>query len=179
VKKETKVEFVTWLNAELSVAPALVAADYRGLTVAQITALRNQCREAGVRFKVAKNTLTRRAVEGTPLAKVTEFLEGPTVLAWHPEDPGAPARVLVEFLRDKKNEKMSIKGGVAAGKVLSAVAVREVLARLPNRQELLSTLAFIMTSAGAARLHRLMKSNVASMHRCLTALKEQRAGEAQ
>lgn len=179
VKKEDKVEFVAWLRSELSGAASVVAADYRGLSVARLSSLRERCRESGVRFKVTKNTLTKRAVEDGPLSAVSDFLEGPTALAWHAEDPGAPARVLVEFLKDKKNEVMSLKGAVVGSKVMSGPEVREVLAKLPNREELLSTLAFVMTAAGAVRLHRLMKSSASGLHRCLAALKEQRAGGSQ
>jgi large subunit ribosomal protein L10 len=178
LRKEEKEAFVTWLKAELDQAPAAVVAEYRGLTVAKMTALRGKCRESGVKIKVVKNTLTKRAVEGTAMAAIGDLLTGPTALAWHAEDPGAAARVLVEFAKLKGNEALVIKGAAASGKAVSAQEVDHVLAKLPTRDQLLSTFAFLMAGAGAARLHRLLKSGPAKLYNAMNSLKQQREGQA-
>jgi len=173
LKKEEKAKFIEWMNKELMSAQALVLADYRGLTVAQITDLRNRCREAGVEFKVVKNTLMRMAVEGTPMAAIKEVLVGPTAMAWHHEDPGMAARILVDFAKERENEALELKAGAITGRLLSAMEVKNVLATLPNREELLSKLAGLM-EAGPGKLHRTICAGPAKLARLLYALKEQR-----
>jgi large subunit ribosomal protein L10 len=169
LKKSEKVEFVSWMKGELEKAPSVVIADYRGLTVAQISDLRNKCREAGVQFRVAKNTLMKLASKDTDMAVLEKLLTGPSAVAWHGEDPGAPARVLVEFLKIKDNDKLQIKGAAAGGKLMSAAEVRNVLATLPTRPQLLSTMAALLL-AGPAKLAGVLAAGPNMLGRALGAL---------
>jgi len=173
LKRQEKEEFVTWLRGHLTKVPAVVLSNFQGLTVAQITDLRKRCREAGVEFKVVKNTLTRLAAKDTPLSGIAGLLEGPTAVAWHPEDPGAAARLLVDFAREKDKEAFQLKGAAAGARVFSADEVRSVLAMMPSRPELLARLAGLM-NGGPAKLHRAIAAGPAMLHRVLCALKEQR-----
>lgn len=174
MKKEEKEKFVKWMKEELEKVPAVVAADFRGLSVAKMTELRGRCREAGVQFKVVKNTLTRRAAEGTPLSALSPLLDGPTALAWHGEDPGAAARVLTDFAREKENEALKVKGGALGRRVFSPEEVKNVMATLPGRPALLSRLAGLL-GGGPQKLHGVIAAGPAMLYRVLSALKEQRA----
>jgi large subunit ribosomal protein L10 len=177
LKKEEKAQFIAEMKQELGTAPSMVLADYRGLTVAQISDLRNRCREAGVQFRVAKNTLLKLAAAGTPMAAMESLLTGPTAVAWHREDPGAPARVLVEFGKIKDNEKLEIKGAVAGGKLLGAQEVKSILATLPTRPQLLAAMAGLL-AAGPAKLARLLASGPQTLGRALGALKAEKEKQA-
>lgn len=173
MKKSDKVEFVDWMKGELEKSPSAVLADYRGLTVAQMTDLRRRCREAGVQFKVVKNTLMRLVIQGTGMESLGEFLAGPSALAWHYEDPGAAAKVLVDFAKEKDNEALEIKGAAASGRALSAVETREVLARMPSRPELLSQMAALI-AAGPQKLVNVLAAGPNKLGRALGALKAER-----
>ena len=175
MKKEQKHDFVTYMKAELGKAPAVVVADYRGLTVAQLTALRGRCYDAGVRIKVAKNTLMKISSLGTPLAGVDKFLVGPSLVAWHPEDPGAAARVLTAFGKEKENDKLQIKGAAVSGRMLGADEVKTVLATTPTKQELLARTAGLL-AAGPQRLVQVIAAGPNMLGRVLGALKDQRQG---
>ena len=115
--------------------------DYRGLNVAQVTELRKQLREAGVEFKVFKNTLVRRAAEVAGVEAINEFLTGPNAIAFSKEDVIAPAKIINEFA--KKNEKLEIKAGIIEGTVASVEDVK-ALAELPSREGLLSMLLSVL-----------------------------------
>lgn len=112
-----------------------VVVDYRGLNVAEITELRKQLREAGVEFKVYKNTLTRQAAEAAELAEINDVLTGPNAIAFSNDDVVAPAKILNNFA--KENEALEIKVGVIEGKVVSVEEIK-ALAELPSREGLLS-----------------------------------------
>ena len=109
-KVELKQPIVDEISAVIKDAQSVVVVDYRGLTVAEDTQLRKQLREAGVSYKVYKNTLVSRAVEGTEFESLRDSLEGPNAFAVSTEDATAPARVLAEFA--KKAPKLEIKAGV-------------------------------------------------------------------
>jgi large subunit ribosomal protein L10 len=173
LKKEEKHEFVAWMKGQLESAPSVVLADYRGLDVAQMNSLRIRCREAGVQFKVVKNTLMLLASENTDMSGIKEHLGGPTALAWHSEDPGAPARVLVGFAREKGNEDLEIKCGAVRGRLLTADDVKGVLAVLPTREELLAKFAGSL-SAGPSKLMRALSAGPQMLGRGLAALRRQR-----
>ena len=112
-KVELKQPIVDEISAVIKDAQSVVVVDYRGLTVAEDTQLRKQLREAGVSYKVYKNTLVSRAVEGTEFESLKDSLEGPNAFAVSTEDATAPARVLAEFA--KKAPKLEIKAGVVEG----------------------------------------------------------------
>lgn len=122
-------------------AASVVIVDYRGLTVAQVTELRKQLREAGVEYKVFKNSLTRRAAEQEGFEGINEFLTGPNAIAFSNEDVVAPAKIINDFA--KANDKLEIKAGIIEGNVASAEDVK-ALAELPSREGLLSMLLSVL-----------------------------------
>ncbi|MBQ0139402.1 MAG: 50S ribosomal protein L10, partial [Kurthia sp.] len=127
--------------AKFEAAASVVVVDYRGLTVAQVTELRKQLREAGVEFKVYKNTLTRRAAESVGFEGINEFLTGPNAIAFSNEDVVAPAKIINDFA--KKNEALEIKAGIIEGTIASVEDVK-ALAELPSREGLLSMLLSVL-----------------------------------
>ncbi|WP_440030258.1 50S ribosomal protein L10 [Chromobacterium amazonense] len=146
---EDKKAVVAEVSAQLAEAQTLVIAEYRGIEVSSMTKLRAQARESGVYLRVLKNTLVRRAVEGTPFAGLADQMVGPLVYAVS-ADPVAAAKVLHQFA--KADDKIIVKAGSYDGKVLNAAQVAE-LASIPSREELLSKLLYVMQApvAGFAR----------------------------
>ena len=138
---ESKKVQVEEIADKFKAAASIVVVDYRGLTVAQVTELRKQLREAGVEFKVYKNTLTRRAAETAGLAGINEFLTGPNAIAFSNEDVVAPAKIINDFA--KKNEALEIKAGIIEGTIASVEDVK-ALAELPSREGLLSMLLSVL-----------------------------------
>ncbi|MFD2369469.1 50S ribosomal protein L10 [Brevibacillus sp. GCM10020057] len=141
VIREEKVQAINEIADKLRESQTTVVADYRGLTVAQVTELRKQLREAGVEFQVLKNSLTRLATAKESLTELDQYLTGPNALAFSKDDVIAPAKILAEFA--KKNEKLEIKGGVIEGKVVGAEQIK-ALAALPSREGLLSMLLSVL-----------------------------------
>ena len=136
-KVELKQPIVDEISELLNGAATAVVVDYRGLTVEQDTQLRKQLREAGVTYKVYKNTLIKRATEGTDFAALDPNLEGPTALAVSKTDATAPARILAEFA--KKADKLEIKAGIEEGTYYDAKGMN-VIATIPSREILLGKL---------------------------------------
>ena len=142
-KVELKQPIVQEISEMINGAQSVVVVDYRGLTVAEDTQLRKQLREAGVSYKVYKNTLVNRAVEGTEFESLRDSLEGPNAFAVSTEDATAPARVLAEFA--KKADKLELKGGVVEGTYYDAAGIG-VIASIPSRDVLLGRLLGSMQS---------------------------------
>ncbi|CAI8734160.1 MULTISPECIES: 50S ribosomal protein L10 [Bacillus] len=138
---ETKQQVVTEIAEKLRESKSTIVVDYRGLTVAEATELRKNLREAGVEFKVYKNSLTRRAAESVEMAGLNEFLTGPNAIAFSNEDVIAPAKVLNDFAKD--HEALEIKAGVIEGKLVSLDEVKAI-ATLPSREGLLSMLLSVL-----------------------------------
>lgn len=116
-----------------------VFVDFAGMTVADVTLLREEFRKNGVEYKVVKNTLVNRAIHDLPYAEaLVPVLKGMTGIAWCYEEPGAAAKVIKTFVKDKK--KLKVKGGVVESDVLSATKVENVLATMPGKDELRSQL---------------------------------------
>ncbi|MBM7663374.1 large subunit ribosomal protein L10 [Bacillus mesophilus] len=138
---ELKKQTVTEIADKLRESKSTIVVDYRGLTVAQVTELRKQLREAGIDFKVYKNTLTRRATEEVGLGGLNEYLTGPNAIAFGSDDVVAPAKIINEFA--KKNDKLEIKAGVIEGNIASLEDVK-ALAELPSREGLLSMLLSVL-----------------------------------
>ena len=136
-KVELKQPVVQEISAAIEGAQSVVLVDHRGLTVEQDTELRKQLREAGVTYKVYKNTMMNFAFKGTDCEGLSDLLNGPSALAVSKEDATAPARILCEFA--KKAPKLEVKGGVVEGKVLDVAGLGEV-AQIPSREVLLSRL---------------------------------------
>lgn len=135
--REEKKKTVDEIADILKESKSMILADYRGLNVADITELRKQLREAGVHFKVYKNTLARRATSDTDYTELDEHLVGPTAIASSKEDVVAPAKVIHNF--SKKHEEIEIKGGILEGQVVSVDDIKSI-ASLPSQEGLLSML---------------------------------------
>ena len=162
-KVELKQPVVAEISELLNGAASAVVVDYRGLTVAQDTELRKALRQAGVSYKVYKNTLIKRAAEGTEFAALDPNLEGPTAIAVSKDDATAPARVLAEFA--KKADKLEIKGGVIEGTYYDAKGM-QVIATIPSREVLLG------------KLLGSIQSPITNFARVLNQIAEQQGAEA-
>lgn len=149
-----KQEVVAELAEIAAKSHSLVAAEYAGTTVSQMTAMRKKARESGVFLKVVKNTLAARAVAGTEFEVVKDALVGPLLYAFSLEEPGAAGRVIKEFA--KINDKLIAKVVSVEGKLLPAAHV-DVLASLPTREEALAMLARVL-SEPAAMFARAVKA---------------------
>ncbi len=147
---EQKQQQVAALSEKLGTAVTGVVVDYKGITVADDTALRKELREAGVDYFVVKNTLLGRAIEGTDLEDMKSVLEGTTAIALSNEDYTAAARILCKFAESHENFK--VKSGFLDGKVVD-VATIDSLAKLPSKEVLLATVlgAFQAPIAAFAR----------------------------
>jgi large subunit ribosomal protein L10 len=165
LRLEDKQALVEEVNAIAASALSAIAAEYRGMSVAQITDLRAKARSQGVYVRVVKNTLARRAVEGTEFACLKETLKGPLILAFSREDPGAAARVFKDFA--KGNEKLVTKA-VAIGGALYGPADLERLASLPTLDQARAMLLGVL-QAPAAKLVRTLAEPPALVARVLAA----------
>lgn len=138
---EAKQAVVQEIADKFKSAASVVVVDYRGLTVAQVTELRKQLREAGVELKVYKNTLVRRATTEVGHEELNEVLTGPNAIAFSAEDVVAPARIINKFA--KENEQLEIKAGLIEGAYASVEEIK-ALAELPSREGLLSMLLSVL-----------------------------------
>ena len=147
-----KQAIVAEVNETANKALSAVMADYRGVSVDEMTSLRQQARGAGVHVKVIRNTLAKRAFEGTEFECLNEALFGPNILAFSIEDPGAGARVFKDFAKD--NESFEIKALCVGGKMLPPEQI-DVLAKLPNREQALAMLLSVMQAPITKRARTL------------------------
>ena len=152
-------------------AHSAVAAEYRGLTVAEMTELREKAKQSGVHLRVVRNTLARRAVEGTEFECVQDRLKGPLVLAFSREEPGAAARVVRDYA--KSNDKLTVSFVAFDGKAMDAPAI-DRLASLPTREEALGMLASVLL-APVTRLARTIAEPHAGFVRVVDAMRADRA----
>ncbi len=159
---EDKKAIVADVGAQLAAAQTVVLAEYRGIPVGELTTLRANARSQGVYLRVLKNTLARRAAQGTPFEQLGDSMVGPLIYGIS-ADPVAPAKVLHQF--SKGQDQLVIKAGFYNGKVLDVNGVKE-LATIPSREELLS------------KLLGVMKAPVSAMARVLGAVAEQKASGA-
>lgn len=142
-KIELKQPVVEEISANIKDAQSVVLVDYRGLTVEQDTRLRRELREAGITYKVYKNTMMNFAFKGTDFEALAPYLEGPSAVAISTDDATAPARILSKFA--KEATKLEIKGGVVEGIAYDASGIADI-AKIPSREELLSKLLGSMQS---------------------------------
>ena len=163
LNRNEKQTVVTDVAAQVARSQTLALAEYRGMTVAHLDVLRRQAREKGVYLHVLKNTLARRAVKGTPFEVASDAMVGPLIYGFS-EDAVAAAKVVSDFA--KTNDKLVIKAGAYAGKMLDAKGVQS-LASIPTKEVLLS------------QLLGLMMSPISRMARVLAALAEQRGAGAE
>jgi large subunit ribosomal protein L10 len=138
---EQKKQIVQDIADKFKASKSTIVVDYRGLTVSEVTELRKQLREAGIDFKVYKNTMTRRAADSVELSGLNEYLTGPNAIAFSTEDVVAPAKIINDFA--KKHEALEIKAGVIEGNVATVEEVK-ALAELPSREGLLSMLLSVL-----------------------------------
>ena len=162
LNRNEKAAVVTDVAAQVARSQTLALAEYRGLTVEHLNALRRQARDKGVYLHVLKNTLARRAVAGTPFEVASESMVGPLIYGFS-QDAVAAAKVISDFA--KGNDKLVIKGGAYAGKALTADGVKS-LASIPTKEVLL------------AQLLGLMQSPISRIARVLAAIAEKRSEEA-
>jgi large subunit ribosomal protein L10 len=163
LNRNEKAAVVTDVSAQAARAQTLALAEYRGLTVAHMDALRRQARDKGVYLHVLKNTLARRAVAGTPFEAASDAMVGPLIYGFS-EDAVAAAKVIADFA--KGNDKLVVKGGAYAGKALDAEGIK-ALAAIPSREVLIAQVA------------GLLKSPIQRMAGVLAALAEKKGGGAE
>ena len=166
---EQKQAVVAEVSAQLSNAQAIILAEYRSVTVGDMTELRRKARSSGVYFRVLKNTLARRAVADTPFAGLSDQMVGPLAYGIC-ADPVAAAKVLQEFAKD--HDKFVIKGGAMRNMVMSPKQVSD-LAKMPSRDELIATLMGTMT-APVAKFVRTLNEVPGKFVRTVAALRDER-----
>lgn len=170
IRLEDKQQIVSEVNQAATSALSAVLADYRGVTVEDMTALRKNARENKVYLRVVRNTLLKRAVADTEFECIQEVLVGPTILALSQEDPGAAARVLKDFA--KENEEFEIKALSVGGELLDANQI-DVLAKLPTMDQARSILMSVML-APVTKLARTLNEVPSKATRAVAAVRDQK-----
>lgn len=171
LRLEDKKAIVTEVAGVVSKAVFAIAADYRGLTVSQVTDLRAKARQAGgIYVRVVPNTLARRAVQDTEFACLQEVLVGPIILVFTTGDAGDAARLVRNFAKD--NKSLEVKGLVLGGKLL-APSELEAVSKMPTREEALAMLLAVM-KAPATKLVRTLAEPYAQAVRVLAAIGDQK-----
>lgn len=168
LKLEDKKTIVSEVADVAKRAVSLIAAEYSGLTVGQLTGLRKSARESGVYMRVVRNTLARKALEGTQFACMQQELVGPLVLAFSTEHPGAAARIFKEFV--KVNEKLKVKALAIENQLLPPEGLN-TLASLPTRDEAIALLMSVM-KAPITKLVRTMAEPQAKLVRTIAAIRD-------
>jgi len=169
LNRTEKEQVIGELHAKMAKAKVAIVAEPKGLTVAVVTELRKKLRDAKVEYRVVKNTLAARAAKGTTLEPLAGKFVGPTAIVMSYDDVVVPAKLLVEFMKDREN--FSIRTAVIEGKVIDAKGV-QALAKLPGIQELRGRLA-AMIAQPATRLARLIGTPGQQLARVLGARREQ------
>lgn len=167
---EDKKAIVANVNETAANALSLVIADARGVTVGKMDALRKQARANGVQLQVIRNTLAKRAMQGTEFECVENVLVGPSIFGFSMEDPGAAARLFKDFA--KANEAFEVKALAVGGKLLEANQI-DALAKLPTRQEALAMLARV-TLAPITKLARTFNEVPTKVTRVVAAVRDQK-----
>jgi large subunit ribosomal protein L10 len=165
LNRTEKEQVISKLHEKMAKAKATILAEPKGLDVATVTELRRKCREAQVEYRVVKNTLAVRAAKGTPVEPLSDGFVGPTALVMSYVDVVAPAKILVEFAKDR--EAFAIRTAVVDGKVIDAKGV-QALARMPGIQELRGKIASLVAQP-AARLARIIATPGQQLARVLGA----------
>lgn len=170
LRLEDKQAIVADVAKVASSALSAVVADYQGLTVEEMTILRNQARAQGVYLRVVRNTLLKRAIEGSEYECLGSVLVGPTILAFSQNDPGSAARVVKDFAKD--HAKLEVKALAIGGKLLAASDI-DVLAKLPTRDEAIAQLMSVI-QAPVAKLARTLNEVPSKLVRVIAAVKDQK-----
>ena len=167
---ESKKSIVAEVSAIAADAHSAIAAEYHGLSVVEMTELRAKARSEGVYLRVVKNSLTKRAVEGTEFACMQDSLVGPLLMAFSQEDPGAAARLVAEFSKD--HDKLVTKVIAIGGEVLP-VEQLERLSKLPNRDQAIALLMAVM-KAPIEKFVRTLNEPHAKFVRTVAAVRDQK-----
>jgi large subunit ribosomal protein L10 len=170
---EGKKAVVAKVNAVAQDAVSVVAAEYRGLSANDMNELRSKSREAGVELHVVRNTLARRAIDGTDFACLSDSLTGPLFLAFAKEVPGAAARLIRSFAKD--HDKLEVKALVVGGQLLDASQLKAV-ADLPTKEEAIAQLMSVMQAPISKFVRTLAEPN-AKFVRTLAAVRDKRQAE--
>ena len=173
LKLEQKQQIVAEVNEAAASALSAVVADYRGLTVAEMTEMRSKARESGVYLRVVRNTLAKRAVEGTEYECLDETFVGPTLVAFSQEDPGSAARLIKDYA--KEHEALEVKALSIGGELIAADQIDRV-AKLPTLDEARSILLSVML-APITKLARTMNEVPAQVTRAVAAIRDQKQAE--
>jgi large subunit ribosomal protein L10 len=173
LRLEQKQQIVAEVNEVAASALSAVIADYRGLTVAEMTEMRVKARESGVYLRVVRNTLAKRAVEGTEYECLNDAFVGPTLLAFSQEDPGAAARLIKEYAKDYA--ELEVKALSIGGTVLGADQLDRV-AKLPTLDEARSMLMSVM-QAPVVKLARSLNEVPGKLVRTIAAVRDQKQAE--
>jgi large subunit ribosomal protein L10 len=173
MRKEEKKEAVRELAQKLSGCDIAITTNYRGLSVAEMTELRRRLRQAGIEYRVIKNTLARFAAEQAGKEGLTTIIEGPTAIAFGHDDVAAPAKALLDYIRSSKSE-LKIRGGLLDRRVLSAAEVT-TLATLPPKEELIAKLLAGMQGT-ILGLVNVLNANITSFLNLLNARMKQLEG---
>ncbi len=145
VRKEKKPEIVDQVSEKLSRSEIVVVTDYRGLTVSQITELRSKLRQYGVEYHVVKNTLASFAADKVGKGELSEFLKGPTAIAFGYDDAVQAPKVLLEYQKSAEEATLKIKGGLLGDKLVTEQEI-SALAKLPPREELIAKVVGLLQS---------------------------------
>jgi len=172
VDRSQKRQITAALHEDLAATVCVVVTHQTGLSVDEVTQLRRQMRSAGARYRVTKNRLARRALEGTPFAALVPLFTGPTAIAYS-NDPVAAAKAAVEYAN--RNNKLTVIGGGLSGQPLDAAGIR-ALATLPSLDELRSKIIGLL-NAPATKLARLLQTPAGQLARVLAAHSEQAGSE--
>lgn len=167
---EEKQVVIREIAERMNASKSIVITDYRGLNVEQVTELRRRLREAGVEYKVLKNTMVRFAAKEVGIDGLDSVLEGPTAVAFGISDAVAPAKILTEFA--KGNDKLQIKAGVLDKKVISAANV-QALADIPPREVLLSMVLRGMQGPISGMVN-VLQGNIRNLVYVLAAIQEKK-----
>lgn len=167
---EQKKEVVSEVAEVAARAHSVIAAEYRGLTVSELTGLRAQAREQGVYLRVIKNTLARRALEGTSYECMSKELSGPLMLMFSQEDPGSAARLAKDFAEE--NELLAVRLIAVDGELLEASAL-EKLSSLPNKEQAIALLMAVM-KAPIEKFVRTLAAPHGKLVRTVAAVREQK-----
>lgn len=144
--RDQKSVVIDRLRTSLADVPAVVVADFKGLTVDQTDDLRGRFRNADVSYEVVKNTLMKRAVTGTPMESLESLFKGNSAIAYHEDDPSIAAKIFRDYLKENKGVSLTVKGAWLDGSVLDEEGVK-ALASLPGRDELRATLLNLFMAA--------------------------------
>lgn len=167
-----KQAVVAELVKKLSEAKAAVLTNYRGLTVAQDTVFRSKLRQAGIEYRVVKNTMTRIAAKEVGIQGLDVYLEGPTAIAFSYTDVLAPAKAISDFIKEQKLQALEVKAGLVEGKVIDANGVK-TLAGLPPREVLIAQLLAGM-QAPIAGLVNVLQGPIRNLVYTLEAVRKQK-----